>query len=162
MLQLNRNSIKKNWKTINELLGKKKSQIPKTFQCNGKLFTEPIEITNQFINYFINIGKTVSHAVPQSIHSSQFYRRTSVVDSIFLSPVHTSELINVSKYLRGNASCGIDNVSCKVVKRVIHAIVLPLVHVFNLSIVSGKVSLKLKESKVIPVFKKDGPGKFVN
>lgn len=43
-------------------------------------------------------------------------------------------------------------VICKVVKRIIHAIVLPLVHVFNLSIESGKVPLKLKESKVIPVF----------
>ena len=66
-------------------------------KCNGKLFTEPIEITNQFNNYFINIGKTVGDAVPQSIHSSHFYCPTSVVDSIFLSPVHTSELIIVSK-----------------------------------------------------------------
>ena len=127
---------------------KRKVKFQKNFNVTENYLLSLIEITNQFNNYFINIGKTVSDAVPQSIHSSQFYCRTSVVDSIFLSPVHTSELINVSKYLRGNASCGIDNVSCKVVKRVIHAIVLPLVHVFNLSIVSGKVPLKLKECTV--------------
>ena len=80
----------------------------------------------------------------------------------FLSPVDICEVIKVSKSLRSNASSGVDDISNKVVKRVINAIVLPLVHIFNLSFSSGKVPLKLKQSKVVPVFKNNDPAKFTN
>ena len=141
---LNRNSIRKTWKTINELLGKRKKQIPTTFESEGTFVTEPTEIANKFNDYFINIGISVSDSVPQSINSSHFYCQSNVVNSFFLSPVLVSELISVSKSLRSNACCGIDDVSCKVIKRTIHAIALPLVHIFNLSFISGKVPSKLK------------------
>ena len=162
ILKMNKNNIKKTWQTINKLLGKKKSTIPSSFNDNGQTYTDPKDIANKFNEYFINIGKLTSHSIPRSVKSFKYYCNIKNVKSFFVSPVLASEILDVSKSLRVNASSGVDDISCKVVKQVIHAIVLPLVHICNLSFVTGKVPLKLKESKVIPVFKNKDPSKFEN
>ena len=162
ILQHNKNNIKRTWQTINELIGKKKDRFPSSFQDNGEIFTDPVDISNKFNEYFVNIGESFSRKIPRSMKSHQHYCKINHANSLFLSPVDICEVIKVSKSLRSNASSGVDDISNKVVKRVINAIVLPLVHIFNLSFSSGKVPLKLKQSKVVPVFKNNDPAKFTN
>ena len=143
-------------------MGKKKDRVPTSFHENGETFTDPTVIADKFNDYFVNIGQSISRSIPGSIKSSQYYCKTNHVKSLFLSPVDVCEVIKISKSLISNASSGVDNVSNKVVKPVINSIVLPLVHIFNLSFSTGKVPSKLKRSKVVPVFKKNDPSKFTN
>jgi hypothetical protein len=50
-------------------------------------------------------------------------------------------------------SCDVHGVSSKMVKFIGNAIAIPLAHIFNLSLTSGKFPSKLKQCRVIPIFK---------
>ena len=52
-----------------------------------------------------------------------------------------------------DGAAGYDEISPKLIKQVIHQIKSPLVHIFNLSLITGVFPEKLKISKVIPIFK---------
>ena len=56
--------------TITELMGKQKDKSPTSFHENGETFTGPKEIANIFQVYFVNIGKSITQAIPGSIKSS--------------------------------------------------------------------------------------------
>jgi len=56
--------------------------------------------------------------------------------------------------LNNSKSPGYDNVGPTLIKDVSVVILDPLVHIFNLSLLSGCVPDKLKIAKVVPVFKK--------
>ena len=65
--------------------------------------------------------------------------------------------------LKINKSPGADNIGPKLVKATAHVIIDPLVHIYNRSILAGKVPDKMKIAKVIPVFKqgqKDIPSNY--
>ena len=59
-------------------------------------------------------------------------------------------------------SCGIDEISCKVVKYVAPFISIPLSHIFNLSYETGKIPEQLKTALVTPVYKSSDTDKFSN
>ena len=76
-----------------------------------------------------------------------------VINSMFCAPVDRNELINLLRNLKPK-SPGPDGVRPKLVKDLADEIVDPLLHIFNLSICTGKVAEDLKLAKVIPLFKK--------
>ena len=47
-----------------------------------------------------------------------------------------------------------DGITNVLLKKIIHVIVFPLTHIFNLSLTTGTVPNKMKIAKVIPIFKK--------
>ena len=48
-----------------------------------------------------------------------------------------------------------DEISVKLLKKLVYYITLPLTHIFNLSLSTGRFPNSLKLAKVIPVYKKD-------
>jgi hypothetical protein len=57
------------------------------------------------------------------------------------------------KSLAPKQSCDVFGTSTKMVKFIGNAIAVPLSHIFNLSLESGKFPTKLKQCRVIPIFK---------
>ena len=63
--------------------------------------------------------------------------------------------MQIVQTLKSSASTGYDGISVNLLKKIIHFIVSPLTHIFNLSIASGIFPNSLKIAKVIPIYKKD-------
>jgi len=75
-----------------------------------------------------------------------------------ISPTNETEIINIVKSLSENKSPGHDEVyvpAPSVLKSIIVSIVIPLVHIFNLSFHHGQFPTSLKLAKVVPIFKYD-------
>jgi len=75
-------------------------------------------------------------------------------DSFFVTPTNSTELMKIVVNLNNSKSLGYDNTGPSLIKDVSTVILDPLVHKFNLSLLSGCVPDKLNIAMVIPVFKK--------
>ena len=70
-----------------------------------------------------------------------------------LESIQTSWIIDVVKSFDNKCSPDLDGLSLSFLKQIIHNIALPLTHVFNLSFRDGIFPDKLKESRIVPIFK---------
>lgn len=59
-------------------------------------------------------------------------------------------------------SCGIDEISCKVIRYVAPFISTPLSHIFNLTFETGKIPEQLKIALAMPIYKSSDTDKFSN
>ena len=73
------------------------------------------------------------------------------------SPITPNEIIEATKLLGNKSSTDHNNVSMSFIKKILHLIVLPITHLFNLSFSSGAVPTQLKIAKIIPIFKGGDP-----
>ena len=63
---LAKNNLKDTWKIINEVIdkSKRKSSLPNTFNHGNKTLSDPLEIANQFCEYFTNVGPNLAKKIP--------------------------------------------------------------------------------------------------
>jgi len=87
-------------------------------------------------------------------HDFKSYCHKPDKNSFFVTPTNSIELTKIITKLNNTKSPGYDNIGPRLIKGVCTTILDPLVHIFNLSLLSGCVPHKLKVAKVIPVFKK--------
>ena len=73
---------------------------------------------------------------------------------MFCNPTTNTEILQIINRFKNKKSPGSDNVGPQLLKEITSEIVMPLVHLFNLSISTGKVPDFLKIAKVIPIYKK--------
>ncbi len=66
------------------------------------------------------------------------------------TPEHSCKII---KKFQPKQSCDIHGVSTKMIKFIGQEIAVPLSHIFNLSLSTGNFPSKLKQCRVIPIFK---------
>jgi len=76
---------------------------------------------------------------------------------MFCEPVTTCELSRVIPDLKISKSHGPDEISPKLFKEILTEINDPLLHIYNLSLLSGIVPKELKVAEEIPIFKKGDP-----
>ena len=104
----------------------------------------------------LTLGKKLHMSLDNNTDDFKQYMSHNIPDkSIFLKPIDESEVLNVVKSFKVSSSSGIDELSGKVVKSVIHFLLVPIIHILNLSITTGIVPLKLKVAKVVPIYKKN-------
>jgi hypothetical protein len=160
------NSVKKMWNNLNMVCSlkasKTKSRVIQKLAINGKDVTQSEDIGNGLNEYFAAIGQNLVTLLLQqnpnwSHNDFQNYLGNSVVDSLFCDPVTIKELNQLIKDLRISKSPGPDEIGPKLVKSIAPMILEPLVHIYNLSFLSGVVPDKLKVAKIVPVFKKGDP-----
>jgi hypothetical protein len=140
---------------LNEALGKDKSnQSVSKNNVNGTLSSEPKIIANHFNSFFTKIGKDISNSIqPVQKQPEDHIQYDHVFPNLNLTnttPEHVKKVINS---LASKTSCDVQGISTKTVKFVGNTIALPLSHIFNLSLSSGKFPTPLKQCRVIPIFK---------
>ena len=159
------NDIKSTWNTINELLGrvKSKSRLPVSFLnnnneevCDSKL------IANDFNDYFVNIGPNLAKKFNQGSDGFYKFLKGSYDDSMFLYDASHDEVHKVIDKMASKSSCGIDEISCKVIKCVAPYISVPLSYIFNLTFATGKIPDDLKVALVTPVYKESEENIYSN
>ena len=161
--QATSNDIKGTWKVIrNVFKSKKKNSDVKNIEIDGRLVEDKNIIVEKFNDYFCSIGPNLSRAVPSCQKSFNDFLKESNKKSLFLFPLVREELLTIVNSLKAGKSPGYDGVNNDIIKQVILAIIQPLIHVFNSSMLNGIVPENMKIAKVVPVFKKGDPQSFSN
>ena len=143
------------WETLKELTtGKSCNQpIEKIVTNNNTIVTEPALIAEEFNNFFVKAGKSVSDSVlPVSKDPVDFLPKINPPD-MFFNEISQGELVNIIEQMESKSSLDINGLSTKLIKFLKFELATPLVHLFHLHIRGGKFPSKLKASRTVPVFK---------
>ena len=119
-------------------------------------------IADGFNDFFSSIGQELASKIPTSNkHFSSFLGKK--INSNFIFCQVTPELlIDTAGKLKNKSSCGPDNISSKLLKRILPSITIPLCYLFNLSFQTGYIPIQLKTAKVVPIFKSGDKHNFSN
>ena len=122
--------MKATWKILNSIINRKntKPKINSIFKLDGRVTSDAFEISNQFCNYFSNIGPWLDGKIPTLLVPVKSFLSGQFSNTVFLQPVSKNEIKNITKY---------DNISMSIVKLTINYILRPLTHIINLSLSQG-------------------------
>jgi len=87
------------------------------------------------------------------------YKKTT---SLYFRPTDSKEIINTINSLKLKTSCGYDNVNTLLLKQIKFVISLPVIIAINKSMETGVLPLKLKITKVTPIYKSKDKQRFTN
>ena len=160
--EANMNNIKNTWKGIKSILTIKNtsSDFPKCLSSNGSTFTNQVEISNIFNNYFASIAEKVNINYSHK-HFFDFLKDKNQ-NSFFLSPTNKYEIQNVISSLNSNKSVGPNSIPTRILKLLKNDISTQLADIFNISFSTGVFPTILKVAKVVSVHKKESKLDFSN
>jgi len=153
-----KNSIKKTWQIINNILNKTSNK----FTILDFFNAEPKAVANEFCIYFSEVGSNFAKNIPCGKYAPEFYLKGTYLNSLYLNPTDEDEIIKIICSQKSTASCGHDNISSILVKKLNYGLVAPLTRLINKSFEAGVVPDQLKIAKVIPIHKKGDKGEYSN
>lgn len=159
-----KNDMKKCWTNINTMIKKSKSthSLPSYFMDNDTKITDNAAIAQGFNKFFSTIGENLNKSVDNINITFNYYLSNPQMSSFFFQPITIYDVFDIVNKLKKKSSYGFDEISINLIKAVIHCIAEPLTYIFNSSLQSGIVPIKLKIAKVIPVFKSGDKNVFTN
>ena len=144
------------WKNINDVLGRTKQiNLNHKYYKDDCIFENPDDIVNGFNDYFVNVGQEQASKIPNSTKHFTDFLGERCHSSLFFNPTNQEEIFKVVNSLKNKKSYGSDEISNNLLKLIIPYIINPLVHIFNISLLSGVFPSDMKIAKVIPILKKD-------
>ena len=148
---------RKLWKLIQEILNKtpNKGEGIKAINVEGVPRYDPASITNAFCKHFLTIGETFANKIPASTIDIAEYLNSIPQNNkcIFLNPTDSTEIKELINDLVPKNSSGYDNVSNKLLKRLLPAVIEPLTIIFNKSLIEGVFPEAMKRVDVVPLYK---------
>ena len=154
-LNENANNPKRTWQTLNEILGRGRATDTVTqLNVNGHVSSDNLSIANHFNSFFTNIGEEIANSVPPvGKKPEDFIDYGRDIPNLLLGNTTVEHVIKTIKKFQSKSSCDIDGVSTKMIKFIGVEIATPLSHIFNLSLSTGIFPSKLKQCRVVPIFK---------
>jgi hypothetical protein len=149
------NDIQSTWKTINNVLNKETKQRNISLKHSDTSFIYDSKIISEtFNNHFNNAGKKLGSEFPcHHGNDHMCYLTSEVKETMFLYPTCEIEVMNIVNSFKNKKSCGFDKITMSMLKLWLPNILIPLVHILNLSLSTGIFPSKLKIAKIIPVHK---------
>ena len=152
--QICKNNLKDTWKLIGSLIKRKRrGEIhPDRLLRNGKMFTTPYDVANQFNTHFINVGPSLANSIPDYTNSDPtVYIHNSPLSSFVMSTVTESQVSKLfSQSNIHKASLDIPNRLIKIASKQLS---VPFTFIFNKSITTGIIPDIFKISRVTPIYK---------
>ena len=135
---------RRTWKVINNVMNRKSVSCDKsnTLDIDAECFN----------NHFSTVGEKLNEKIIDNNIDPVSFLGTRSQCVLSLSDVSEIELLEIVAGF-GDAAAGCDDIPMSILKKVIHTIKLPLLHIFNNSLSSGIFPNELKISKVCPIFK---------
>ncbi|XP_046686962.1 uncharacterized protein LOC124372602 [Homalodisca vitripennis] len=155
------NKSKAIWNTINNERHLKKTKSAGNLdhlKISGNIVEDPTLISNYFNEHLATIAEKTLNKGPSrssggpspATQNTPLYIQSPL---LVLKPTSPKELSDVLNGLKVKPSAGLDEISSSIVKVCKSELLLPLVHVTNLSLQSGEFPKKMKFAKVIPLHK---------
>ena len=151
---------KKTWKTMKSILNWNSSNAPSKLFYNGQLKTKSQEIADCQKSYFIEKVETIKKELPNPKNDPlEILKSKNLKEnlSFTLSPVHPDEILDIISNLSNSSSCGLDNIDSYIIKLIKFEIAPAITHIINLSIACKEFPQNWKDTKIVPIFKKDDP-----
>ena len=159
-LEQHKSDMRRTWSTINDILNKNRQRkvLPSYILVKADKIVSPVDIANQFNNFFANIGRNLSDKINRKSnkHVSTFLKQ-EVLSTFDFQCVDCTDVNKTIQNVAVKNSCGIDAISTKLIKMIGDDIARPLTLIINQSLSTGVSPDKLKLAKVIPLYKKDDP-----
>jgi hypothetical protein len=159
-LEANKKNPKKTWEILNELTDKSKSNVKIQKICSGGVdYTDSAGKGNVFNKFFSGIGEKISKSVEKGNKNFNDYLTEPAPNSIPIEfgEISQAEFITLIENLESKSSVDINGISNKLLKFLQFELAVPLVHLFNLSLNTGKFPKELKMSRTVPIFKTGDP-----
>ena len=132
------------------------NELPKNFECNGEDISDTSIIANKCNTFFATIGSNLANALPVVEDASiGDYMGEHNINSMFLTPVVESEIINIVKLCEPKNSKDCDDISMYVIAKVIVSIAKPLARIFYVSFSCGVFPDHMKVVKLFQYLKTD-------
>ena len=158
----NLTNMKKMWSGINGLLNRKGKNTKdisalKDGHNGDKTINEPYLIANKLNEHFATVGSNLASKIPLVEQTFQNYlnKMKPTENSFFFSPVTSDEVEHEILSIPNSKSHGLYSCPTELLKYSHKILSKTLASMFNLSISLGKFPSKLKQSKIIPIFKSD-------
>ena len=148
-------SPKRTWDLLKETtFGDKSFNNISEINANGELKSTPKDISEEFNNFFTNIGQSISNNVIPTLTNPESYINDFDPSKTKFNLGNTGQIhvMDIIKSFESKASLYIDGVSLKLIKFVAYEISCPLSHIFNLSLEKGIFPENLKSSRTVPIF----------
>ena len=157
----NQNNLKATWDILRQATRREnncKSPISSIF-VDGIKLTEEKDIANGFNNFFTSVAESISEDIHPTVRPPEFVPQPNTpIFNCANVPITEEEISKVVNDLKGKKSEDMNGISTFFLKNILSQILVPLSHVFNLSIVKGHVPpSQLKVAKIIPIFKNGDP-----
>ena len=144
-------------KLIHAILNKTphKGECIKAINKEGVPRYDPATITSELCKHFLSIGETFANRIPPPSKTVNEYMNIIPQNdqSIFLNPTTETEIIELITDLIPKNSSGYDNLSNKLLKKLLPALVAPLTIIFNKSLTEGMFPEAMKKADVVPLYK---------
>jgi len=154
----NKGDMKKTWKLINEIRGKKCRSIKPIFKIDNELIENRRVIANKFNEYFISIAVNLNMKVEndfgliiEALPTFETFLAKPCHNSIFVADCEREELLKiVSEFVGGKAS----DIPVRVIKKAAPTIADLVTDLYNSCIKKGTFPSSLKTGRISPIFKK--------
>ena len=150
--------MRKLWAGINSIIAQKTctySSIDKIKDVNGKLVSDPAQISSIFNEYSINVTDDINKTNPRTAKSPLRYLGSANENSLSLSPVTHFEVEDIIANLNSSKLTSPHSVPIKLLKILKHHISHPLAELVNQSFLKGVFPSNLKVAKVVSVLKRE-------
>lgn len=157
LLASHRHDVRKTWKVLNEVIKKRKSntKVHDVFTDSlGNSVNNKDQVSRLFNDFFVNIGPKLADQIHSDCNATvEGYLGEPSVASMFLRAVDKTELLDIVSHCTSKTSLDPDGLDMSTIKELFPAIVMPFLHICNLSLSSGIFPDFMKIAKVIPLFK---------
>ena len=111
-------------------------------------------MATHFNEFFTSIAnKTVQNINPSNRSPTELIVQNLNLFSLSENNLTKNEILNATKLLQNKKTADHTGISTHFIKQTIPAFIDPLVHILNLSFLTGVVPMQFKIAKVIPIFK---------
>jgi len=160
----NLDNLGKVWEGVREIISPKnsKSSTKISLQTGNTISSDPKVVSKTFNNVFISIADSVRNNIPFTSHHFSKWLTNPNRDSFFINPVTPNEVLKAISSLNNKKSSGPNSIPFQIFECLSESLSNLLADLFNLSFSTGLFPSKLKEARVIPVFKKNSPTQVEN
>lgn len=160
----NLNNPSKFWKQINSLSGSKvNSGLPKQILTENSVLQDKADIVEFFNQHFLSAGSVsvegLTHPEDCLVESPVFTLHRPLFEFELFSYVN---VLNALNDIDPKKSAGPDNLDPQLLKMAAPVIAEPLMHIFNLSLISNTVPKAWKSAYVLPLLKGGDPSDVNN
>ena len=137
-------SIKNTWNSLKSILNIKNisADVPNTLTIDGTTFSNPMQISNIFDNYFSSFATKTKFGISFSHKHFSDFLKNRFNTSFFVSPTGKTEIGNIISSLDFNKLVGPNSIPTKIVKLLKNDISSELSEIDNISFSSGVFSTK--------------------
>ena len=153
--ELNKHDVKKSWKVIKNMIDREDGRYSTNqidFRIHGQYISNSNTIANNFNNYFIHVGSSLSSRIKSENDPLVYFQTNN--NYIHIPELNKDEIKSTISSINNSAS-GYDKLPASIMKQCIDSYIDPLTLLINQSIQQGVFPAELKIARVIPLYKGD-------